>query len=197
MNAENSEQKPKTIRSSRPNPQPAKKKGLVILNTGNGKGKTTAALGIIMRAWGRNMRVGVIQFIKNENARFGEIRAAEKMGIDWQVTGSGWVFPGEDQTEARQKAISGWKLAQDWITSNRYDVLLLDEITYPLQFGWLDTEEVIAWIKENKPHMLHLILTGRNAPDKLIAFADLVTEMREIKHPYNEQGIIAQAGIEF
>lgn len=173
------------------------KKGLVIINTGEGKGKTTAALGIMTRAWGRNMRVGLIQFLKNENARFGEIRAAERMGIERIGLGDGWTWTSKDMDETKAKALAGWKLTKQHITSGDYDVLILDEFTYPLAYGWLDVDTVIAWLKDNKPEMLHLIITGRDAPYQLVAFADLVTEMRNIKHPLETQGIRAPKGIEF
>jgi len=175
-----------------------KKKGLVIVNTGNGKGKTTAALGVMTRAWGRNMRIGVLQFLKNENARFGEIKAAEKMGhIDWISTGDGWTWTSADMDETEARTRHGWEIAKEYVASGNYDLLILDEFTYPLHFGWLNTTEVIDWLKANKPEMLHLIITGRDAPQALIDYADLVTEMREIKHPFKEQGIRAQAGIEY
>lgn len=173
------------------------KKGLVIVNTGQGKGKTTAALGVMTRAWGRNMRVGLIQFLKNENARFGEIRAAEQMGIKRIGLGDGWTWTSKDIDETQARAVAGWEVAQAHITSGNYDVLVLDEFTYPLVYGWLDVERIIDWLRNNKPEMLHLIITGRDAPPELIAFADLVTEMRNIKHPLETQGIRAQKGIEF
>jgi len=174
-----------------------KKKGLVIVNTGKGKGKTTAALGILTRAWGRDMKVGVVQFIKHERARFGEIKAAERMGIEWISTGDGFTWASKDMDETEARARHGWQLAQERITGGNYDLLVLDEFTYALHYEWLNTTEVIAWLKANKPPMLHLIITGRYAPDALIEYADLVTEMRAIKHPYEEQGIRAQPGIEF
>ncbi len=175
-----------------------KKKGLVIVNTGQGKGKTTAALGVMTRAWGRNMRIGVLQYIKNENARFGEIKAAKRMGnIDWISMGDGWTWKSKDMDETEAKARYGWQVAQDHIISDQYDLLIMDEFTYTLHYGWLDTYEVVEWLTANKPEMLHLIITGRNAPQALIDYADLVTEMREIKHPLKEQGIRAQAGLEY
>jgi cob(I)alamin adenosyltransferase len=178
--------------------QARKKKGLVIVNTGNGKGKTTAALGVMTRAWGRKMRVGVIQFLKNENARFGEIKAAGRMGdIDWISTGDGWTWTSKDMDETEARARHGWQLAQARISGGEYDLFIMDEFTYPLHYGWLDTMEVITWLKAHKPDKLHLIITGRYAPEALIEYADLVTEMREIKHPFREQGIRAQAGIEY
>ncbi len=173
------------------------KKGLVIVNTGEGKGKTTAALGLMTRAWGRNMRVGVMQFLKNENARFGEIRAAEKMNIEIIPTGDGWTWTSKDMDETIVRARAGWETAKQRIASGEYDVFIMDEFTYPLHYGWLNVDEVIAWLRENKPEMLHVVITGRYAPSPLIAYADLVTEMREVKHPLKEQGIRAQAGIEF
>jgi len=172
-------------------------RGLVIVNTGNGKGKTTAALGVLLRAWGRDLRVGVIQFLKSEHARFGEIVAGRRLGIDWIVTGDGFTWTSRDMNETVARARHGWQLAQARITGNQYDVLILDEFTYPLHYGWLDTQEVVAWLKAHKPPALHLIITGRNAPPALIDYADLVTEMNEIKHPYKDQGIRAQPGIEF
>jgi cob(I)alamin adenosyltransferase len=172
-------------------------KGLVIVNTGNGKGKTTAALGVVLRAWGRNMRVGGIQFFKHENANFGELRALANMGVVLTPIGDGFTWTSRDIDETQAKALHGWEIAKQRIVSGDYDIFLLDEFTYLLHFGWLDAAEVVAWIAANKPPMLHLIITGRDAPAELIAFADLVTEMREVKHPLRDQGIRAQKGIEF
>ena len=175
-----------------------KKKGLVIVNTGNGKGKTTAALGVMTRAWGRKMRVGVLQFLKNENSRYGETKAAERMGnIDWLSTGDGFTWTSRDLDETEARARHGWEIAKEKIAGGAYDLLILDEFTYTMHYGWIDTGEVIDWLRVNKPEMLHLIITGRDAPQQLIDFADLVTEMREIKHPFKDQSIRAQAGIEY
>jgi len=174
-----------------------KKKGLVIVNTGEGKGKSTAAFGVVLRAWGRGLRICVIQFIKSETGKWGEVKAAKKLGIDWLSTGDGFTWLSKDMDETTARAQYGWKIAQEKIVSDQYDLIVLDEFTYPLHFGWLDAQQVITWLQENKPPMLHLIITGRNAPQELIDFADLVTEMKEIKHPYEEQKIAAQAGIEF
>lgn len=174
-----------------------KKKGLVIVYTGKGKGKTTAALGIAIRAWGRKMKVGIIQFLKKKTANSGEVRAAERMGIDFIQTGDGWTWKSKDMDATIARALHGWETAKGWISSGQYDVLILDEFTYPMHYGWLDVNEVVSWIQENKPENLHLVITGRYAPAELVAFADLVTEMCETKHPYEEQGILAQSGIDF
>ena len=174
-----------------------RKKGLLIVNTGTGKGKTTAAFGLAMRARGRGMRVAMIQFIKPGTANFGEIRAARELGIEVQGMGDGWTWRSKDLDESAELARVGWARAQEVIAAGEHDLVVLDEFTYPMHYGWLDTTEVLAWIAANKPLMLHLAITGRYAPDALIEAADLVTEMRLIKHPFKEQGIRAQPGIEF
>lgn len=174
----------------------AAKQGLVIVHTGHGKGKTTAALGMLMRAWGRDMRIGGIQFFKHENANFGELRAAERMGFALTPMGDGFTWTSRDIDETQAKALHGWQAAQAMIVSGDHDIVLLDEFTYVLSFGWLDPSAVVAWLHANKPPQLHLIITGRDAPAALVEYADLVTEMRLVKHPY-ERGIKAQAGIEF
>ena len=172
------------------------KKGLVIVNTGNGKGKSTSAFGILLRAWGRGFRVCVVQFIKAETGRWGEIKAAKKLGIDWSTTGDGFTWTSRDMDETVARALNGWEIAKEKITSKDYDVIILDEFTYAMHFGWLATNHVIGWLKANKPEDLHLVITGRDAPTELIDYADLVTEMVEVKHPY-QKGIKAQPGIEF
>ncbi|MCP4142889.1 MAG: cob(I)yrinic acid a,c-diamide adenosyltransferase [Chloroflexi bacterium] len=173
-----------------------KKKGLIIVNTGKGKGKSTAAFGTLLRAWGQGMRVLSIQFLKSETGKWGEVKAAKKLGIEWITTGDGFTWLSKDMEETTARALHGWEIAKEKISSGDYDFIVLDEFTYPLHFGWLDVDEVISWIKENKAPALHIVITGRKAPEKLTDFADLVTEMKVIKHPY-EEGIKAQKGIEF
>ncbi|MDR3577904.1 MAG: cob(I)yrinic acid a,c-diamide adenosyltransferase [Anaerolineaceae bacterium] len=176
---------------------PAKnRKGLLIVNTGSGKGKSTAAFGTIFRAWGRGFRICVIQFIKAETGHWGEIKAAEKLGIEWHTIGDGFTWNSKDLEQTIACARSGWELAKQKIASAEYDLILLDEFTYPLKFGWLDTTQVLEWLKASKPAAMHLIITGRDAPAELLEQADLVTEMTLIKHPY-QQGLQGQPGIEF
>ena len=172
------------------------RQGLVIINTGNGKGKTTAAIGTLLRAWGREMRVCMIQFIKHAQGNWGEIRAARKLDLEWHTLGDGFTWLSKDLIETAAKARAAWTLAQEKIARGVFDLVVLDEMTYVFHKGWLDVNAVIAWLKENKPPDLHIIITGRDAPPELIEYADLVTEMREIKHPY-QRGIKAQPGIEF
>jgi cob(I)alamin adenosyltransferase len=172
------------------------RRGLVIVHTGKGKGKTTAALGLVFRAWGHGMRVCVLQFVKRKNKNLGEVKAAAKLGIEWHQTGGGFVFDPDKMDEARAKTQRAWALAQAKIASGAYDLIVLDEFTYALDFGWLDTREVLAWLAGNKPPELHLVITGRDAVPALIEVADLVTEMGNVKHPFDE-GVQAQQGIEF
>jgi len=170
--------------------------GLVIVNTGNGKGKSTSAFGMVLRSWGRGFRICVVQFIKAETGQWGEIKAAKKLGIDWFATGDGFTWTSKDMDETIARAVHGWEIAREKITSRNYDLIILDEFTYTLHFGWLDTEQVIEWFKANKPEDMHLVITERDAPTALIEYADLVTEMLEVKHPF-QKGIQAQPGIEF
>lgn len=185
-----------TSQPQQPLGRQSRRKGLIIVNTGDGKGKSTAAFGIVLRAWGRDMTPCVIQFMKNEGARFGEHRAAERLGIEFISSGDGFTWLSRDLDESAERARHGWTLAQERIASGRYDVVVLDEITYALNYGWLDFADVRAWLDAHKPPMLHIVFTGRNAPPALVDYADLVTEMREVKHPFHN-GIKAQAGVEF
>ena len=172
------------------------KKGLTIVHTGNGKGKSTAAFGMVLRAWGRGFRVCVIQFLKSETGKWGEVLAAQKLGIEWHISGDGFTWASKDMDTTIARAQLGWELAQEKIASGEYDLIVLDEFTYPLAFGWLDPAEALDWLREHKPASLHLVVTGRNAPPALLDYADLVSESREIKHPFH-LGLKAQPGIEF
>lgn len=174
----------------------AGRKGLVIINTGNGKGKTTAALGLLMRCWGQDLRGVMFQFLKAKTGKWGEIRAAQRMGIEITPLGKGFTWMSENIEQDRALAQFCWEQCREKIESGLYDIVILDEITYPLKYGWLAIEDVLTTLRQRDPR-LHIVMTGRDAPEALIAYADLVTEMREIKHPYKLQGIRAQKGIEF
>ena len=188
-----------TEQSSEPGPQSVKgpriNKGLVIINTGNGKGKTTAAMGVLFRAWGRDMKVVMLQFIKHTTANFGEQRAAKKIGVTVRAMGDGFTWRSQNLEQSADLARALWEDVKEVIASGEYDVVILDEFTYPMHYGWIPVEDVIEVLK-NRPEMQHVIITGRHAPEALVEYADLVTEMKVIKHPY-EQGIKAQPGIEF
>ena len=172
-----------------------KRDPLVLLNTGTGKGKTSAALGVTMRAWGRGWKICWLQFIKSKKSRYGETRAAEAMGIEMIPLGDGFTWLSKDIEKDIKLAHEAWALAKEKIYSAQYDLVVLDEVTYPVKYGWLAVEEVIEVLRD-RPANVHIIMTGRYADPKLIEFADLVTEMMEIKHPY-KSGIKAQPGIDF
>jgi cob(I)alamin adenosyltransferase len=171
--------------------------GLILVNTGDGKGKTTAALGLLLRAWGHDMRVGGIQFIKSEDSNYGEHRAFKRIGIELVPMGDGCTWFSRDLEKTAARAIYAWEVAKQKIESGEYDVLLLDEFTYPMHFGWLDVNAVVAWLREHRPLPMHLVITGRHAHPALIELADLVTNMTVIKHPFVDQGLLAQQGIDF
>jgi cob(I)alamin adenosyltransferase len=173
-------------------------KGLVIVHTGNGKGKTTAALGLGLRAYGQGLKVFVVQFIKG-GSRYGELAAINKLAPDFviQPMGEGFIKGSTEDKMAEHRAAAeeALKTAQEAIVSGKWDMIILDEINYAVKFGLIAAEDVLALLQD-KPPSLHLVLTGRDAHEKFIAAADLVTEMKEVKHPY-QKGIKAQKGIEF
>ena len=176
-------------------------KGLLMLNTGDGKGKTTAAIGVMVRAAGRELNCCMIQFMKSKTDRYGEHESFEKLGIEVHTMGDGFTWDTNDKTQDIKTSEETWALCVEKMKTTEYDLLVFDELLYVLSYGFLDIDSVIAEIKairEEQPH-LHLILTGRNvdgAIDNLIEAADLVTEMKEVKHPFYA-GIFAQQGIEF
>ena len=172
-----------------------KRHPLVLLYTGDGKGKTTSALGVTMRAWGRGWKVCWLQFIKSKTANYGETRAARRMGIEMIPLGDGFTWLSKDINKDIALARECWALAREKIESAAYDLVVLDEITYPVTYGWLEAGEVISVLRD-RPADTHIIMTGRNAAPELVEFADLVSEMTEVKHPF-QQGIKAQRGIDF
>ncbi|MGQ9823852.1 MAG: cob(I)yrinic acid a,c-diamide adenosyltransferase [Desulfotomaculales bacterium] len=176
----------------------AEDRGLVLVFTGNGKGKTTTALGMGMRAWGQGKKVLVLQFIKGR-WRYGELEAAKKLGENFEIRqlGEGFTYArnGVAGDVHRAAARGALEAARGEIIRGEADMLILDEILYALKLGLVGTEEVVSLL-ESRPEQMHLVLTGRDAPPEIIARADLVTEMKEVKHHYR-QGIKAQRGVEF
>ena len=175
-----------------------KTRGLLIVHTGDGKGKTTCALGLMMRAAGRGLNCCMIQFMKSRNDRYGEHVSAEKLGIEVHTMGDGFTWDTKNPEQDRATSRTTWALCVEKMRSREYDMLVFDELVYVLSYGMLPTEDVLAElaaIRTDQP-ALHIILTGRDAPPALVEAADLVTEMREIKHPYNA-GVRAQQGMEF
>ena len=175
----------------------SKEKGLIIVNTGNGKGKTTAALGMVLRSLGHGYRVAIVQFIKGawEPAEKAVLSKWEGQ-LEFRAMGEGFTWETQDRDRDIQKASEAWDFALSYIKNPEFQLVLLDEINVALKLGYLSVENVLAGLEE-KPADTHVILTGRGAPPGLIEKADLVTEMKLIKHPFREQGVKAQPGIEY
>ena len=173
-------------------------RGLLMVHTGNGKGKTTCALGLMMRAAGRGLKCCMIQFMKSRNDRYGEHVSADKLGIEVHTMGDGFTWDTKNPEQDINTARETWALCVEKLRSGDYDLLVFDELVYVLSYNMLPVEEVLEefrTIRASQP-ALHIVVTGRDAPPQLIEAADLVTEMREIKHPFTA-GIRAQQGIEF
>ena len=175
-------------------------KGLVIVFTGNGKGKTTAALGMGLRTLGHGHKVAIIQFIKGAWTT-GEKKAFEKFSnnIEWKSLGAGFTWETQNRNKDQFLVNKAWELAKEFIKNESYKLVILDEINIAIKLGYINTEEIIIFLKDlnmNK-NLCHVILTGRGASKEIIEFADLVTEMKLIKHPFREQGIKAQECVEY
>jgi cob(I)alamin adenosyltransferase len=169
---------------------------LLVVITGEGKGKSTSAFGIMLRAWARDYRVGVFQFVKSGKWKVGEHRAALALGgIEWEKMGDGWTWTSRDLEQSADLAREGWAEVRRRIEEERYELLLLDEFTYPMAFGWVDAGEVVE-VLANRPGFQHVIVTGRDAPAGLVEAADLVSEVSKVKHPF-DRGIRGQQGIEW
>lgn len=176
-------------------------RGLILVNTGDGKGKTTAALGVALRAVGNGFKVLILQFIKSGNA-YGELKGIEKLGenIEIRPMGKGFMYHKQEQTPEKiaahhKAAEEAWAMLKEEVNSDKWDLIIMDEINYAMGFGLVAVEDVVNMLK-HKPERLHVILTGRNAPEEIIDLADTVTEMKVIKHAY-QKGIKAAKGIEF
>jgi cob(I)alamin adenosyltransferase len=172
-------------------------KGLIIVHTGKGKGKSTAAFGIVFRALGHGMPVAVVQFVKGK-WQTGERVALEKFGdlVSINTMGEGFTWETQDRQRDLAAARAAWERAKAIIAAGKHNVVLLDEINIVLRYEYLPIDEVVAFLRDEKPADVHVIVTGRNASDALIEIADLVTEMEVIKHPFRS-GVKAQKGIEF
>jgi cob(I)alamin adenosyltransferase len=168
---------------------------LVLVNTGPGKGKTSAAMGVVVRGVARGWPVAVVQFLKSGTWRTGEEKVCRQLGVDWWAIGEGFTWESEDLSEDQAVAAQAWDRARTAIEAGEHRLVVLDEITYPMNWGWIDTAAVVATIRE-RPERVNVVCTGRNAPADLIDVADTVTEMQVVKHAY-KQGIRAMKGIEY
>lgn len=171
-----------------------KQKGLLLLLTGNGKGKSSSGFGMIARALGHGMRVGVAQFIKGRSDTGEEAFFRQQSNVIWHVLGEGFTWDTQNLARDTATAQHGWKIVQGMLRDSSLDLILLDEFTYPLKYGWLDLITVLSDLK-NRPAMQHVVITGRGAPEALYTAADTVTEMHDKKHAF-QAGIQAQAGID-
>ena len=169
--------------------------GLLLVYTGQGKGKTTAALGLVFRALGRKLSVAVVQFIKGK-WKTGERLFAETLpGLTFLVMGQGFTWESDDLTRDRDAAAQAWQRSKQLIGGGEHTVVVLDELTYAINYGFIELDDVLATLSDRPAHV-HVVVTGRNAPEPLCALADLVTEMKLVKHPF-ERGLKAQLGIDF
>jgi cob(I)alamin adenosyltransferase len=167
----------------------------VIVNTGDGKGKSTAAFGVVMRGVARGWRVSVIQFVKSGRWKVGEEQVARRLGVDWAKTGDGFTWLTDDLQRSRALAAAAWELAYTTIAAGDHQLVVLDELTYPINWGWIDGAEVAAALRD-RPEHVNVIATGRDASPELLAIADTVTEMRKLRHAY-DSGVRAKRGLDF
>jgi cob(I)alamin adenosyltransferase len=168
---------------------------IVLVNTGYGKGKSSAAFGVMGRGWARGWRVGVVQYIKSGKWKTGERKLADHLGIEWHTLGDGFTWESTDLDETAAKGRHAWDVAAAKLASGDFDLLILDELTYAVKYGWVDVADVVAGVQDRAAHT-NVVITGRDAPDELVEIADTVTEMRKVKHAY-DQGIKAKKGIEY
>jgi cob(I)alamin adenosyltransferase len=168
---------------------------LVLVNTGDGKGKSTAAFGVMLRSLARGWRVAVIQFIKSDRWKVGEEKVAVGLGVDWLKGGDGFTWESQDLDKSAGRAVAAWQLAAATLAAGEHKLVVLDEITYAINYGWIDGAEVARAIRERPSHV-SVVATGRNAPPELLEVADTVTEMVKVRHAY-DNGIRARRGIDY
>ena len=168
---------------------------IVLDNTGHGKGKSSAAFGVMARGWARGWRVGVIQFVKGGKWKTGERKLADHLGIEWHTLGDGFTWESSDLERTAELGRDAWERAASKLSSGEYDLLILDELTYVMKYGWVPVDDIVAAVTGRAPNT-NLVITGRDAPPELIEVADTVTEMRKIKHAY-DRGIRARRGVDF
>jgi len=168
---------------------------LVLVNTGNGKGKSSAAFGVMLRSLALDWNVAVLQFVKSGDWKVGEEKIGRQLGVDWQSFGDGFTWDSDNLDNDKAHARTGWAAAKALIEAGQHRLVILDELTYLCTWGWIDTDEVVATIR-NRPEHVNVIITGRDAPAAIVEMADTVTEMTEIKHAYRD-GIRAKRGIDY
>lgn len=184
------------IRPPQPPPAPKRRpRSLVLVNTGEGKGKSTAAFGVVMRGVARGWRVCVIQFIKSGKWKVGEEKVALQLGVEWLKGGDGFTWESPDLDKSEGRAAAAWQLAAAVIAAGEHQLVVLDEVTYPMNWDWIDSGAVLEAIR-SRPRQVNIVATGRDAPAGLIEVADTVTEMVKVRHAY-DRGIRARRGLDF
>lgn len=176
-------------------PPPARAPSLVLVNTGDGKGKSTAAFGTALRAVARGWSVCVVQLVKSGDWKVGEERVGRELGIDWWTLGDGFTWDSSDMERSEAIAREAWRAAAEKIASGDYELVILDELTYPINWGWIEVERVVDVIR-NRPEHVNVVVTGRDAPSELVELADTVTSMQKVKHAF-DRGVRARRGIDF
>ena len=192
MSNENTESPPET------DPRPGELRtpeSLLIVNTGHGKGKSTAAFGIMIRGVARGWKVGVVQFVKSGDWNVGEEKIGKQLGVDWITLGEGFSWDSANLDKDKQTGANAWAKAQELLMGGEYDLLIFDELTYPLNWNWIETQPVLDALV-GRPSHVHVVVTGRDAPQSLIDIADTVSEAQNIKHAY-QKGFKAKRGIDF
>ena len=173
----------------------ARAPSVVIVNTGDGKGKSSSAFGVMGRAWARGWRVCVVQFMKSDDWKVGERKLADHLGIEWRTLGDGFTWESTDLDVTAAKARHAWEVSKQKLASGDYDLLILDELTYAATFGWVDASEIAEALRTRAP-TTNVVVTGRDAAPEIVEVADTVTEMRKVKHVY-DTGVKAKKGIEY
>lgn len=187
---------PPAVPTEHRNPDRRRVRSVVLVNTGDGKGKSTAGFGVVLRAVARGWDVAVVQFLKSGRWQVGEEAVCrDRLGVDWYAIGEGFTWESEDLSEDEAVARAAWAHAKATIEAGAHRLVVLDEVTYPMTWGWIDTAEVVRTIAERPAHV-NVVCTGRGAPDELVTAADTVTEMVKRKHAY-DTGVLAMKGIDF
>lgn len=175
--------------------RPVHKDSLVLVHTGNGKGKSSSAFGVAVRSVARGWRTRVVQFLKSGEWKTGEAKLLPTLGVEWWEAGDGFTWDVDNLDESQALAVAAWEDTKLRLQDDDLDMIVLDEVTYPINWGWIDLDDVVSAIRDRSPKV-HVVLTGRDCPQELIDLADTVSEMREVKHAF-QQGILARRGIDY
>ncbi len=168
---------------------------IVLVNTGHGKGKSSAAFGVVLRALARDWPVAVVQFLKSGDWNTGEEKVCRQLGVDWFAAGDGFTWDSDDLDESRAMAVGAWQFAKELIASDKHRLVVMDEISYAMSWEWIDAADVAATV-DTRPEKMNIVLTGRDMAQEVIDVAHTVTEMKVVKHAF-DQGIVAKKGIDY